>query len=294
MKIAIVGSGTMGLGIAQAFAQADGYEVSLCTVTGSNFEEKKARFAAPLQKQLKRGKITQERYDEIISKVTVGPLESAADCDLIIESAIEDMPTKIKLLQKLESICKDDALFASNTSSLSITEISSELSKPIIGMHFFNPAAVMKLVEVIPGMNTTREMVDKVNHIAESIGKVPVEVIEGPGFVVNRILIPMINEAIDIFSEGLASVQGIDTAMHLGANHPMGPLALGDLIGLDVCLAVMQVLYHETGDIRYRPSVLLKKMVRAKNLGRKTGKGFYTYDASGKPIPGGELKLSIG
>ena len=289
MKVAVVGSGIMGLGITQAFAQAEGYDVSLCVVSGKGFEQKRALFQKPLKRMVAKGRITQERFEEIDSKVTITDIDGCRDADLIIESAIENLQAKMKLLKQIEDICRPDALVASNTSSLSITEISGELTRPIIGMHFFNPAAVMKLVEVIPGMTTTDEMVERVKDIATDIDKVPVEVIEGPGFVVNRLLIPLINDAIQIFEEGLASVEGIDTAMKLGANHPMGPLALGDLIGLDVCLAIMEVMYHETLDPKYRPARLLRKMVRAGRLGQKSGKGFYEYNELGRIIPGSAL-----
>lgn len=291
MKVAVVGSGIMGLGITQAFAQTDGYEVNLCVVSGKGFEQKQRLFEKPLKRMVEKGRMTQERFDDIVSRVKITGLEGAADCDLVIESAIENMQAKVSVLKQMEQICRPDALLASNTSSLSITELSAGLTRPIIGMHFFNPAAVMKLVEVIPGMTTTEEMVEKVKDIAISIDKVPVEVIEGQGFVVNRLLIPMINEAIGIYEEGLATVEGIDIAMKLGANHPMGPLALGDLVGLDVCLAIMEVMFHETLDTKYRPSRLLKKMVRAKQLGQKTGKGFYEYDERGRIIPGTAMDL---
>lgn len=290
MKIAVVGSGTMGLGIAQAIAQSEGYEVVLCVVSGKGFDAKREKFEKPLKKQVARGKITEERMQEICKKVTITDLTGAKECDLVIESALEDMHSKVKLFKQLDEICPKTTMFASNTSSLSITELSANLSRPVIGMHFFNPAAVMKLIEVIPGMTTTPDMINVVNQIAEEIGKVPVQVIEGPGFVVNRLLVPMINEAIGIYSEGLATVEGIDTAMKLGANHPMGPLALADLIGLDVCYAIMQVIYHETLDTKYRPSRFLRKMVRANHLGQKTGKGFYEYDENGRMIPGSGLK----
>ena len=291
MKVAVVGSGIMGLGITQAFAQTDGYEVNLCVVSGKGFEHKQKLFEKPLRRMVEKGRITQERFDDIVSRVKITGLEGAADCDLVIESAIENMQAKASILKQMEEICRPDALLASNTSSLSITELSAGLTRPIIGMHFFNPAAVMKLVEVIPGMTTTEEMVEQVKDIAISIDKVPVEVIEGPGFVVNRLLIPLINDAIGIFEEGLATVEGIDIAMKLGANHPMGPLALGDLIGLDVCLAIMEVMFHETLDTKYRPARLLKKMVRAKQLGQKTGKGFYEYDERGRIIPGTAMDM---
>ena len=292
MKVAVVGSGIMGLGITQAFAQAEGYDVSLCVVSGKGFEQKRALFQKPLKRMVAKGRITQERFEEIDSKVTITDIDGCRDADLIIESAIENLQAKMKLLKQIEDICRPDALVASNTSSLSITEISGELTRPIIGMHFFNPAAVMKLVEVIPGMTTTDEMVERVKDIATDIDKVPVEVIEGPGFVVNRLLIPMINEAIGIYADGIASPSDIDLAMQLGAGLRSGPLHTGDLVGHDVNLAIMETLYRESGDAKYRPHPLLKKMVRAGLLGQKTGKGFFTYDGPfGKEIPGGDLTI---
>ena len=277
MKVGIIGAGTMGAGIAQAFAQTEGFTVALCDINNEFAANGKNKIAKGFEKRIAKGKMEQAEADAILARITTGTKEICADCDLIIEAAIENMEIKKQTFKELDEICKADAIFATNTSSLSITEIGAGLKRPMIGMHFFNPAPVMKLVEIIAGLHTPTEIVEKIKKVSEDIGKVPVQVEEAPGFVVNRILVPMINEAVGIYAEGIASVEGIDAAMKLGANHPIGPLALGDLIGLDVCLAIMDVLYHETGDSKYRAHTLLRKMVRGKQLGQKTGKGFYDY-----------------
>ena len=276
MKIAVFGAGTMGSGIAQVFA-GKGHTVLLYASSTASAQRHKDKLAASLNKRVAKGKMAQEAADDLMSRVLVEEFEAAADADLVIECVAENMAVKKELLGRLDALCKDEAIFASNTSSLSITEMGQGLKHHLIGMHFFNPVPAMKLVEVIRGAHTSDETYKTIAELAAAIGKEPVEVNEAPGFVVNKILVPMINEGIDLVYTGVASVEGVDTAMKLGANHPMGPLALGDLIGLDVCLAIMDTLYDETHDPKYRASLLLRKMVRAGKLGRKTGIGFYDY-----------------
>ena len=279
MKVYVIGTGTMGAGVVQAFAQAN-IPVVMKSRTQASLDKAVGKISKSLAKLVEKGKIEQAYMDATMANIsTTTEYADFADADLVIEAASEDMNLKKEVFTELAKICKPETIFATNTSSLSITEIAAITDRPtqFIGMHFFNPAPVMKLVEVIKGQMTSQETSDKIFALATEMGKTPVMVEEAPGFVVNRILVPMINEAVGIYAEGIASVEDIDSAMKLGANHPMGPLALGDLIGLDVCLAIMEVLYNEFADSKYRPHPLLKKMVRAGQLGRKSGQGFYKY-----------------
>lgn len=279
MKVCIIGTGTMGVGIAQTFAQG-GHEVIFKGRKLESAEKAVAGIDKSLSRLVEKGKIEESKKSEILSKIIpAGEFEACKDAELFIEAISEDIEIKKVTFGEIAKVCSQDAIFATNTSSLSITEIAAATDRPtkFIGMHFFNPVPLMKLVEVIKGQQTDQEVHDMIFELSKEIGKVPVTVEEAPGFVVNRILIPMINEAVGIFAEGVASKEDIDEAMKLGANHPMGPLALGDLVGLDVCLAIMEVLYKEFGDTKYRPHPLLRKMVRANQLGRKTKQGFYQY-----------------
>lgn len=277
MKVGIIGAGTMGSGIAQAFAMAEGYEVKLCDIKEEYANAGLAKIQKNINFLVSKDKITKEVGDRVISKITVGLNNICTDCDLIVEVALEKMEVKQQIFKELQGIVPKDCIFASNTSSLSITKISEGLDRPAVGMHFFNPADRMKLVEVIGGEKTPADLVEKIKDISKEIGKTPVQVKEAPGFVVNRILIPMINEAINVWASGTADAEGVDTAMVLGCAHPMGPLHLADLIGLDICLAIMEVIHNETGDAKYEPAPKLKELVAAGKLGKKTGEGIFSY-----------------
>lgn len=280
-KIVVIGGGTMGLDIAQVFAKK-GFDVVVRDITEEIIKGSEARLNKGLDKLVAKGKLDEAGKKAITDKMTfTTDLGLAADADLVIEAAVENLDIKKSIFGELDKICKSETILASNTSSISITAIAAATQRAdrFIGMHFFNPATVMKLVEVIRGANTSEETFKTIYALSQEIGKDPVEVAEAPGFVVNKILIPMINEAADLVYTGVATAEDVDKAMQLGANHPMGPLHLGDLVGLDVCLAIMDTLYNETHDSKYRASLLMRKLVRAGKLGRKTGAGFFNYGA---------------
>ena len=280
MQLAVIGSGTMGNGIAHLFAQ-HGHDVALIDVSAPALEKAKATIAANLERQVKKGTLAAEAPAEILARISTGTdLAGAASASLVIEAASENPAIKFDIFAKLDALCAPEAILASNTSSISITEIAAKTKRAsqVIGMHFMNPVPVMQLVEVIRGQDTSDATTAAVTELSRALGKTPVEVNDYPGFVSNRVLMPMINEAIFCVYEGVATPEAIDTVMKLGMAHPMGPLTLADFIGLDVCLAILNVLHQGLGDDKYRPCPLLKRMVAAGHLGRKSGKGFYMYE----------------
>ncbi|QIB03772.1 3-hydroxybutyryl-CoA dehydrogenase [Pseudomonas frederiksbergensis] len=278
-KIGILGAGTMGSGISQVFA-VNGFDVALIDISAAALERAINTVEKSLDRLLSKEKITAQQKNDALSKIKIGQdLASLADCDVVIEAATEDLELKLALMAQLDAIVRPEAILATNTSSISITRLASATSRPerVVGLHFFNPVPLMALVEVISGLQTSEAASSSMDALAKEVGKTPVKVKNSPGFVVNRLLCPMLNEAVFALSENLATASEIDEAMKLGANHPIGPLALCDMIGLDVQLAVMQVLFESYKDSKYRPAPLLVEMVEAGYLGRKTGRGFYRY-----------------
>ena len=278
-KVAVIGAGTMGNGIAHVFAQHD-WDVSLIEVSRPALDKGLATIRANLERQVKKGTLSAEQTAQVLARIHAAEsLDAAAEAELVVEAASERPELKFEIFRGLDQRCRPDAILASNTSSISITAIAAQTQRPaqVIGMHFMNPVPVMQLVEVIRGHATSDATTARTLEVARALGKTPVEVHDYPGFVANRVLLPMINEAIFAVMEGVATPEAIDTVMKLGMAHPMGPLALADFIGLDVCLAILEVMHEGLGDPKYRPCPLLKRMVAAGALGRKSGKGFYTY-----------------
>ncbi len=286
-NIAVIGSGTMGNGIAHVFAQ-NGYKVALIDISSEALERALATIGKNLDRQIKKEKITETDKENTLSNISTFTKikDGVTDADLVVEAATENPDIKFKIFRELDEVCKPECILASNTSSISITKIAAQTKRPeqVIGMHFMNPVPVMKLVEIIRGYKTTDEVTKTIMDTSKSLAKVPVEVNDYPGFVANRILMPMINEAIITLNEGIAGVEEIDTVMKLGMAHPMGPLQLADFIGLDVCLSIMEVLYEGLGNDKYAPSPLLINMVAAGNLGVKSGEGFYNWTHGTKEL----------
>jgi len=286
-KVAVIGAGTMGNGIVHVFAQT-GYQVNMIDISADALEAAKAKIAANMDRQIKREKLTEADKEASLNRITTftDTVEGVKGVDLVVEAATENVDLKLKIFKQLDEVCEEKTILATNTSSISITKIAAVTKRPekVIGMHFMNPVPVMKLVEVINGYATEKTVTDLTVALSKHLGKVPCVVEDYPGFIANRILMPMINEAILSLQEGVAGVEEIDTIMKLGMAHPMGPLQLADFIGLDTCLSILNVLYEGYGNPKYAPSTLLVNMVAAGHLGVKTGKGFYSYTAGSKEL----------